>query len=40
MMKQGILAAIVFAGVGLALPKPAPEPAGGKFSLVALTAGS
>ena len=40
MMKHGILATIVFAGIGLALPKPAPEPAGGKFSLVVLTAGS
>jgi len=32
MMKDGILATIFFAAVGLALPKPAPEPAGGKFS--------
>jgi len=29
MMKHGILATIVFAAVGLALPKP--EPAGGKL---------
>jgi hypothetical protein len=39
MMKDGILSTIFFAVVGVALPKPAPEPAGGKSSLVASTGG-
>jgi len=37
MMKQSILATIVFATMGLAVPKPGPKPAGGKFSLVVVT---
>jgi hypothetical protein len=36
-MKHSILATFVFATVGLAVPKPGPNPAGGKFSLVVLT---
>jgi len=37
-MKHGILTIIAFAAVGLALPKPSPEPADGKSALVTFMA--